>query len=175
MPIPINPQNDAFLVFPYPANGAGNAGGIDLVDEPHRIEEIQEAASVPALKRLLVEVNSPNGHLMTLGCEAGPQEGAYYGYVEFAFRDLERVKHPEEYEQLYEGFLAWTASRHSQEVAEQLRAAVLPEMARHLYPAKNADGWRLALFLAAENQHSAESILDEIRTFLVEAESDPTN
>lgn len=57
--------NDHFTRFPYRKerheDGQINNGGIDLVAEPGRIDEIHEALDVPWLKRFLQDVNSPDG------------------------------------------------------------------------------------------------------------------
>ena len=84
-----NPHDDDFRLFPYRANtadGRTNNGGIDLVQEPHRIAEITEASTFPELRALLVEANGEGSPYITLGCDAGPEDQRFQGYIEFSVR-----------------------------------------------------------------------------------------
>ena len=74
---------------------SGSASYIDLKREPHRIEEIPEAKAWPSLHRLLVQLDSPESKLMSLGCgvfiyppqETGARWSAY-SYVGYCLADL---------------------------------------------------------------------------------------
>ena len=82
--------NDHFVTFPYPresySDGSVNYGGIDLIHETQRIDEIEEAKRSPNLRRLLEEVNLQDGLFMTLGCDYRLLTEGVAGYVDFAFR-----------------------------------------------------------------------------------------
>lgn len=81
-----------FVKFPYRRQqrdtGDINNGGIDLVTEPERINEIHEVESFPWLKKLLILVNSKDGVFMTLGCVAGHLDDHFCGYIDFTVRPL---------------------------------------------------------------------------------------
>lgn len=81
---------DHFTLFPYRKevrdNGDVNNGGIDLIKEPHRINEIHELADYPWLKDFVLKINEKNGYFMTFGCVCGPEDGANYGYIDFSLR-----------------------------------------------------------------------------------------
>ncbi|NEZ58766.1 hypothetical protein [Adonisia turfae] len=84
-----SPYDDDFRFFPYPAehsNSRTNNGGINLVQEPHRINEITEAVRFPELRALLVEVNGEGSPFMTLGCAAATEKQSFLGYIEFSVR-----------------------------------------------------------------------------------------
>ncbi|HHL2712810.1 TPA: hypothetical protein ACQ39K_004431 [Yersinia enterocolitica] len=81
---------DHFVKFPYRKeireNGDINNGGIDLLKEPHRIDEIHEAQNFPWLKKFLVDVNNHDGLFMTFGCAFGNVEDNFCGYIDFSIR-----------------------------------------------------------------------------------------
>lgn len=86
-----NSHNDHFVKFPYrPAvreNGDINNGGIDLIKEPHRINEIHELEGAAWLKEFIEETNKPDKLFMTLGCVWGQEDGKpIFGYVDFSLR-----------------------------------------------------------------------------------------
>ena len=56
--------------LPYVAQ-ASTSGYIDLRTEPERIDEISELKAEPALKPLVLALNSPDGQFMTHGCAFG--------------------------------------------------------------------------------------------------------
>lgn len=79
-----------FVVFPYRPSerddGEFNNGGIDLVKEPERIEEIHELYGYPWLRDFIARVNAPNGLFMTFGCAIGIIDGTLCGYIDFSLR-----------------------------------------------------------------------------------------
>lgn len=83
-------HNDHFVKFPYIKeirdNGDINNGGIDLVKEPHRIDEIHELEGAPWLKLFISAINSPDSYFMSFGCVYGPIEDYFAGYIDFSLR-----------------------------------------------------------------------------------------
>ena len=81
---------DHFVKFPYKKEVREdeiNNGGIDLIKEPHRINEINEIKNAPWIKDFLIDVNSISGLFMTFGCLYSIDENKFhFGYVEFSFR-----------------------------------------------------------------------------------------
>ncbi len=94
LPMEKDPDNDYFVAFPYQkevhSDGGINNGGIDLTKELHRLDEIHEIKEIPWLRRLLIEVNANGGLFMTFGCDFGPRESGYAGYIDFSFRPERR-------------------------------------------------------------------------------------
>lgn len=86
----ISKHKDHFVKFPYRRetrdNGDINNGGIDLVKEPHRINEIHELAGAPWLKSFISALNDDGGYFMSFGCVYGPEADCNMGYVDFSFR-----------------------------------------------------------------------------------------
>lgn len=82
--------NDHFTLFPYRKevreNGDINNGGIDLIKDPHRINEIHELTDYPWLKDFVSKINAKDGCFMTFGCVCGPGDGVNYGYIDFSLR-----------------------------------------------------------------------------------------
>ncbi|WP_151981577.1 hypothetical protein [Acinetobacter guerrae] len=81
-----------YQLWPYRPeleNGKTNIGGIDLVKEPHRIDEIHELDLMPKLKNEILLLNSEPTKFMTLGCwfDTAPDiEDVFRSYIEFCFR-----------------------------------------------------------------------------------------
>src|SRR6266516_6403824 len=114
--IPICRTHTGYGHFPYPpdySNGRTNNGGIDLVQEPHRIDEISELKSLPRMRSILLRLNGPDSEFLTLGFEAGAQDGFFDGYLEFAFRDP-RLADEQNYRNLLRCFSEWMARLHPQ-------------------------------------------------------------
>ncbi|MDG6340409.1 hypothetical protein [Glaesserella parasuis] len=88
---------EGYTKFPYrPSNGSEdcqnptpNAGGIDLVNHPEKIDEILEIAQLPELKTTLIELNKPDSPFITLGCShwIGKYDNSHFSYIEFTFKD----------------------------------------------------------------------------------------
>jgi hypothetical protein len=77
MTIQPNPHKDDYKLFPYRldlTDGRTNNGGIDLVRELYRIDQISEHEGFPELRQFLIKVNGENSLFMTLGCEANKSE-----------------------------------------------------------------------------------------------------
>lgn len=70
-------------------DGEINNGGINLLLEPHRLEEIHEATDSNGLRPILRKINREGGHLMTLSCAYGLIDHAYYSYLDFTPRASE--------------------------------------------------------------------------------------
>ena len=84
--------DDHFVKFPYQKeidDNKTNNGGIDLVKEPQRIDEITEVSNYPWLKKFIVDVNSGSGLFMTFGCDYGIDDKILCGYIEFSFRPFQ--------------------------------------------------------------------------------------
>ena len=101
-----------FVVFPYRPSeredGESNNGGIDLVKEPARIEEIHELYGYPWLRHFVTRVNSPRGLFMTFGCAIGVIDDASCGYIDFSFRPDAPVKlrdHLVDFDKLFISYL----------------------------------------------------------------------
>lgn len=104
--------NEGYTHFPYPAGYDGdehNIGGIDLLKMPERLEEIPEIAGLYYLPLLLKTLNQPEAETVTLGCGFWQDQGVYYSYLEFAWRDSEQMPSA-----LDEAFLQW-AVQHCEE------------------------------------------------------------
>lgn len=83
--------NDHFIRFPYRKevreNGDVNNGGINLVNEPHRISEIHELHGADWLYDFIEKTNKPEGLFMTFGCVWGQEpDESICGYVDFSLR-----------------------------------------------------------------------------------------
>ena len=50
--------------------GEQTNGGIDLVQEPHRIDEISELKSLPGMRPILLTLNAPDSEFITLVSDA---------------------------------------------------------------------------------------------------------
>jgi hypothetical protein len=105
--------NDHFKLFPYRKDfkdGRTNNGGIDLVKEPQRINEITEAQDFPELKQFIVDMNAPDSPYMTLGCEGGYDSGIFHGYMEFSFRDPDIANNIQFISKIDKEFIAYVSS-----------------------------------------------------------------
>ncbi|MBN0975973.1 hypothetical protein JTY93_15325 [Pseudomonas hygromyciniae] len=87
-------------------DGDRNNGGIDLIENPDNIALIHEATEENGLRPLLVELNKPDGRLMSLGCASG-LDGSYDSYVEFTLRDHSLAINQNELESIYSRWLDW--------------------------------------------------------------------
>jgi hypothetical protein len=86
-------DTDSFSVWPFRSqprrdeDGEINNGGIDLIKNPERIDEIHEATIENGMHAVLAYLNGEVGRFMTLGCAAGMDGPAYYSYLELTLRD----------------------------------------------------------------------------------------
>jgi hypothetical protein len=169
MPILVSRAKDGFLFFPYPpdqSNGHTNNGGIDLVRDPDKIEKITELPALPSLRRILTRLNGPGGFFMTLGVAAGPQDGFFDGYIEFAFRDPELAKNEETYHHLLRSFSDWISLEYP-EVAEAISRSFVAELQYfHLHEIPHGD--RMTLWFHTMNQEACDQLLSVLAHFLIE-------
>lgn len=160
--------DDHFKVFPYRsdfADGRTNNGGIDLAREPHRISEILEAANFPELFEFIREMNAQESPFITLGCEAGEDDGVFAGYIEFSFKD-ERVANDVDFiSSLDEKFYEW-CSRQSPEMVAAIRSALAWEYSTFLYHG-TSERLIVAFYYRALDQQSAGHLLDYVRHYLL--------
>ena len=159
-----------FHFFPYPpdhADGRTNNGGIDLIRNPERIDEISELSSFPSLRRILTRLNAPNGQFMTLGVAAGELDGGGFGgYIEFAFRDPRLAQQEENIRHLLRSFSDWTSGEYP-EVAESVDSSFVAEIQGfHLHGVPHGD--RLALWFRATHREACDELLGFLAYFLVE-------
>jgi hypothetical protein len=95
----IERPDGSYKVWPFRSDFEGertNIGGVDLVKEPHRIDEIHELNQMPKLKKEVLAINTESTNFMTLGCwlEKTPDlENVLDSYIEFCFRpDIDTSK-----------------------------------------------------------------------------------
>lgn len=168
MPIRVSRVTDGFRFFPYPpdcANGRTNNGGIDLVRNPDRIQELTELSALPSLRRILIRLNAPDALFMTLGVEAGEQDGFFDGYIEFAFRDSKRASKEEHYHHLIESFADWVSAEYP-EVAQSIHASFVAELQHfHLHGVPHGD--RITLWFHTMNREACDQLLSLLEHFLL--------
>ncbi|MFP1749183.1 hypothetical protein [Lonsdalea quercina] len=166
---------DHFVKFPYRKeireNGDINNGGIDLVKEPHRIEEIHEAESLPWLKKFLVDVNSHDGIFMTFGCVFGNVEDSFCGYIDFSIRPSGEVSAKERISEIDRQFMSYLhdvmpkgeTRQQAMEYAEHTSRWILSplEIYGEFYSKVN-------LTIDADGESGAAWLVDHLRHFLVE-------
>ena len=87
----LSTHQDNFKLFPYQSDytdGRTNNGGINLLTEPERIDEIKEAKNFPELYEFISESCLTRSPYFTLDCDSDVDEsGVYMCYVEFSFKD----------------------------------------------------------------------------------------
>jgi len=166
--------NDHFKVFPYRcdfADGRTNNGGIDLTREPHRIAEISEANDFPELFKFISEMNARESPFMTLGCEAGEDDGFFAGYIEFSFKS-ERVANDVDFiSRLDEKFYEWCFHQ-SPEMERAARSALAWEYSTFLYHG-TSERLNVAFYYRALHQQAAGNLLDCVRQYLLNVFSCP--
>ncbi|PWK42204.1 hypothetical protein [Pseudomonas sp. OV226] len=106
---------DGFQEWPFRAEGISpdgdrNNGGIDLIAEPHRIDEIHEATTENGLRYVLEALNAPGGLFMSLGCLSAFDD-LYHSYVEFTFRDHVSAIDESNILAIHERWQSWLAER----------------------------------------------------------------
>lgn len=168
MAIRVSRVSDGFRFFPYPpdhVNGRTNNGGIDLVRNPERIDEITEISSLPSLRTILTRLNAPDGRFMTLGVAAGDQDGFFDGYIEFAFRDPAVAKKEDNSRHLLQSFSDWTSAEYP-EVAQSIHASFVAELQHfHLHGASHGD--RITLWFHTMNRDVCDQLLGILAHFLL--------
>lgn len=102
--------DDRFHRFPYRPESREddvNNGGFDLVQHPELISSIHEIATFPALRKLIVMMNSPEQPTMTLGCAHGKDGDVVLGYLDFSFRSLEIAQNESFIAEIDGQFMRW--------------------------------------------------------------------
>lgn len=156
-----------FWFFPYPPDqreGRTNNGGIDLVQEPNRIDEITELRTLPKFKSMLLNLNGVNSEFFTLGLDAGEQKNGYGGYLEFAFRDA-TLANEANYRELLRRLENWLAQKYPQ-LAQYFSAWLVAEIQAFHYRDK-LHGDRITLWFKAVNPSAGEELLCLIAEFLL--------
>lgn len=162
--------NDDFTLFPYRSdfkNDRTNNGGIDLTREPHRLFEISEAANFLELRQFIIDLNDAKSPFITLGCEAGQDEGEYVGYIEFSFRDEQVANNIDFIANLDQEFYAWCRHQNLQ-IAEAICNALVWEYSSYTFHGTSRR-MKIAFFYHALDQHCAGQILDLVRHYLMTA------
>ena len=157
-----------YSFFPYPSdyeNGRTNNSGIDLVQEPHRVDEISELKSLPGMRSILLKLNGPDSEFITLGFEAGAEDEFFDGYLEFAFRDS-RLADEKNYRNLLRCFWDWVSRIHPQ-LAPYLPSCLRAEIQGFNYRNK-WHGDRMTLWFRAVSQNAADDLLDLFTTCLTD-------
>ena len=166
--------NDHFTRFPYKKqvrdNGDINNGGIDLVKEPERIVEIHELNDWPWLKRFVEEVNAPNGLFMTFGCDFGPHETYYTGYIEFSLRPESRQPTTDDLRILDEHFYHWIGDLYSDDKSEPHPLAYSQSSLRWEYTPLEYHGIyeKVSVWYRLTEPAGAEWLINHLRHFLLE-------
>ena len=169
MGIPFGRTNEGFVFFPYSPdveNGRTNNGGIDLLQNPERIEEITELANLPRAKAVIKKLIGADSLFMTLGFEAGPLNGAFCGYLEFAFRDGALARKENSYKHLIELMSGWF-QRVYPHVAAAAFASLVAEVKSFYYHGV-FHGDRITVWFRAVNRDAAEDLIDLVGQFLLE-------
>ncbi|OOF80229.1 hypothetical protein [Rodentibacter caecimuris] len=88
---------EGYTKFPYQSgNGSSdcqnptpNIGGIDLINNPEKINEIPEIAQLSELKQTLIDLNKPTTPFITLACAhwINKSDNSHFSYIEFTFKD----------------------------------------------------------------------------------------
>ncbi|MDU5828493.1 hypothetical protein [Mixta calida] len=167
--------NDHFVTFPYPresySDGSVNYGGIDLIHETQRIDEIEEAKRSPNLRRLLEEVNLQDGLFMTLGCDYRLLTEGVAGYVDFAFRPGLPALLTDDTPNLDDYFWAYLAK---QEIEHHISDGAMVGYARSALKwswspleLAGARGKKITLAFCCQRAEDGEWCLDHLRHFLV--------
>ena len=168
-------QHDRFVTFPYPpetySDGSVNYGGIDLIQETQRIDEIEEAKRSPNLRRLVEEVNLQDGLFMTLGCDYRQLEQGVSGYVDFTFRPGLPASLTDDAVNLDDYFWAYLAK---QEIQHHISDGAMVNYARSALKwswselaLKQSRSKKITLAFCCQRSEDAEWCLDHLRHFLV--------
>ena len=167
MRIPVSRVSDEFRFFPYSPdheNGRTNNGGIDLVREPHRVDEITELAEVLSLRQIVTDHVRPDSPFMTLGVDAGPRDGFFDGYLEFAFRNAASASE-ENYRRLIDSFCDWVSTEFP-ETADSIFASFVADLQYfHLHGVPHGD--RMTVWFHTMNREACDPLLRILAHFLV--------
>lgn len=165
--------NDHFIRFPYRKevrdDGNINNGGIDLIENPERIGEIHEISDVTWLKRFVSEINAPGGHFMTFGCDYGPLDNYYAGYIDFSHRPSMRHSDTNDLRIIDEHFLAWISELYQDDISEPNPIEYSRAMLHWEYSDLEYQGIyeKVSLWFRAQAPDGCKWLLDHVRYFLV--------
>ncbi|HOF10271.1 MAG TPA: hypothetical protein PLV33_09780 [Opitutaceae bacterium] len=113
-----------------------------------------------------MRLNAPDGRFMTLGVEAGEQDGFFGGYIEFAFRDSTVAKDEAHSYHLVQSFSDWISTEYP-EFAESIHASFVAELQHfHLHGVPHGD--RLTLWFHTMNRDVCDQLLGILAHFLLE-------
>lgn len=166
--------NDHFTRFPYRKevreNGDINNGGIDLTSEPERIGEIHEIKNWPWLKRFVEEVNLKPGHFMTFGCDFGPDDDYFAGYIEFSHRPLFRHSNTDDLRILDDHFYSWISDLYSDDKSEPHPLAYSQASLVWEHTPLEYQGTydKVSVWYRVTGPAAAEWLVNHLRHFLVE-------
>jgi hypothetical protein len=157
-----------FWHFPYPPDGSEdrtNNGGIDLVREPERIDEITELKTLPNFRSMLLDLNGPKSQFFSLGLEAGEQNDEFFGYLELAFRNPSLATE-DSYRRLLQSFVTWV-SRKQPQLTPYMGTCLVAEIQEFFYEDR-MHGDRITLWFHATNQEAGDEFLCLIAEFLLQ-------
>ncbi len=171
-------NNDTFVKFPYRReirdDGEINNGGINLIKEPHRINEIHEVKDAPWFKLLLIEVNAESGLFMTLGCAYGPLDEYFAGYLDFSFRPtvepMRRIAIRDIDISFYD-YLADEETKH--DILDGSMVSYAQSCLSWSYSPLQLEGReiydKVSVWFHCQDESACEWLVDHLRHFLVEA------
>lgn len=164
-PMQITLDTDSFHNFPYPNDGKGNMGGFDLIKNPKKINEITEFQKFPELRRFIEFLNFESKRYRSFGCDGGPVDSGFTGYIEFAFRDSEQAKRFELYQELIEGFEKFVIETYPPEqtiaICRNLNLGMAQIHFEGIY-----FGNKLSLYFLAQTQESTVQLLSVFFDYL---------
>jgi hypothetical protein len=165
----IQPDSDSFRFFPYPSDGKGNNGGFDLIKNPEKIDDITEFKRFPELRRFIAWLNFESERYLSFGCDGGPANSEFTGYIEFSFRNPDEAKRLDLYQKLFDDFEAWTIEKYQPEEAIAICSSLNPRMAE-IFCDGSYFGIKISLYFLAQTQADAAQLLDIFFGFLKERE-----
>lgn len=164
----IQADTESFPIFPYPSDGKENNGGFDILKNPKDMDKILEFQNFPALRKYIDWLNFKTDKYRSYGCDGGWDEGVYFAYVEFSFRDSDLAKKKELYQKIFDDFEIDTRRRFL-ENGDSILRSVSPRMAGFcLRETGEFFGYKIALYVRAQNPDAADQLLGCFFGFLQE-------
>ncbi|MFV3380276.1 hypothetical protein [Pseudomonas sp. NY15354] len=166
---------DGYQVWPYRAeavspDGDRNNGGIDLLAEPHRIDEIHEATKENGLRYVLEALNSQDSPFMSLGCLSG-EDGHYFSYVEFTLRDHAQAANEKTVMAVHDRWQSWIEEKDAEFPG---LAQALNERSAWEYREFSLRGsdpqYLIAAFHREQDQESHGKVVEWFERFVLEAD-----
>ena len=157
----IDIDTGAFRIFPYPPNGNSNIGGIDLVSNPERIEEIPELKDFPEKKELIRRVNDKDSAFMTFGCDNGFQDSLFCGYIEFSYREASRFQQSEGYQELFDSFENYVKTDpQTKDCVDSILRSLRLSVSLFSYPARGIqNGHKIGLYYVGKDRQCVGQLL----------------